>query len=149
MNQIAYWIATCLGVGKIPFAPGTWGSLVAIPFVLMGVQYGSGYYVLTAILVLCAIWSSHIVARTHALQDPSFVVIDEFVGIFITFLFIPIRWQTLSVGFVLFRLFDILKPPPIRYVEHFSGGFGIVCDDVVAALFANLILQALVRYAYL
>jgi len=89
------------------------------------------------------------VARASRTEDPQFVVIDEVAGQWITLLFAPVTWKTLVVGFILFRGFDIVKPPPVRQLERLPEGTGIVADDVAAGMLALAIMQLLLHYRFL
>lgn len=150
MNRLAHWLATCGPVGKSRVAPGTWGSFLAIPLILsFGITMPVTYVALTVVLVLVAIWASGATSRELGVHDPPSVVIDEVCGMLVSFICLPIRWQTLISGFILFRVLDVWKPLPIRELERLPLGFGIVLDDVMAGIYANLLLQGLVHYAKL
>jgi len=145
--KIAALIATFLNVGNIRYAPGTFGSLATIPILILMRRY-PGFLPLLSIFVLClGIWAADIVAKKSGLKDPSKVVIDEVCGMMVSFLWIPITAATLVWGFLLFRLFDILKPPPIKRLEKLPGGYGIMLDDVLAGVYVNLILRVVLIYA--
>ena len=148
-NRFAHWLATCGPVGKSPIAPGTLGSLLAVPVILSLGTGVSVYVVLTIVFILAAIWSSGVRSRELGVHDPPSVVIDELCGMLVSFVYLPVRWQTVVLGFILFRAFDILKPPPIRWIERLPVGFGIVLDDVMAGVYANVLMQGLVYYAKL
>jgi len=140
------WIlffATGGGIGKVPFAPGTFGTL---PGVLMG--YGmSCIAVLPAagialLLIIASIWISERAERLLNQKDPGCIVIDEIAGMTVTLLGLPFNALTAVAGFVLFRLFDILKPWPVGYLDrNLSGGAGIVLDDVAAGVLANIVIR--------
>ena len=146
---IACWIATCGPIGEIGTAPGSFGSLVAVPFVLLASDKPVLFFLILLAFVFVGIWSSTIAARDFGQQDPSKVVIDEVCGMMVSFLLIPINWKILVAGFIGFRFFDIVKPFPIRIFERFPSGFGIVLDDLAAGVFTNLLLHLLIRYAHL
>ena len=146
-DKFAYFVATCGPFGKILFAPGTFGSLVALLFVWLFQGSLALYLLLTVISIVLGVWASETVSRKEHLHDPTYIVIDEFCGILVSFFLIPIHFKSLVIGFILFRLFDILKPPPVRLFERLPGGYGIVADDLAAAVYVNLILQILTRYA--
>ena len=99
--------------------------------------------------LFAAVWSSHVLSIKLKDPDPQCIVIDEVCGMFVSFLFIPMGWESVIAGFLLFRFFDVFKPPPIRLLERVPHGFGIVLDDVAAGIYANLVLQGLVRYVHL
>ena len=149
MKRFFLWVSTCGPIGKSAIAPGTLASFVTLPFVfvLSGTPF---WYVLATVAVTgLAVWSSAIGAQVLHVKDPGSVVIDEVVGMLITFVWIAATPKRLLIGFLLFRFFDILKPPPIRWSEHFPDGIGIVLDDVIAAVYANLILRFAILYAKL
>ena len=146
--KMARWIATCGPFGYMSIAPGTTGSLIGILFVLHHQLLLS--VILWVLMLGLAIWTSHLTSFELNQKDPQQVIIDEVCGIMTTFLFVFVyNWQRLLAGFIAFRLFDIFKPQPVRYMEKLPGGFGIVLDDVVAGIYANILLQLLIRYAHL
>ncbi|MBI4372580.1 MAG: phosphatidylglycerophosphatase A [Candidatus Omnitrophica bacterium] len=149
INRIAHWIATCGPVGHFKFAPGTFGSVIGLIFVLTINHHPAVFAVFLFVFLSAGIWSSSVVSHTSGIHDPAHVVIDEVCGILMSFWGIPIGYWTVLLGFIGFRFFDILKPPPIRWFERFPGGYGIVLDDVAAGIYTNLILQVLIRYAHL
>lgn len=141
-----YFIAFGFGSGAIPFAPGTFGTLMAIPFYLCLQALPFIYYL--AFVILFAIFSSWICERVsreiHEHDHPG-MCLDEFAGFFVTMINAPHGWPWIILGFLLFRVFDIWKPWPIRYLdEHVHGGLGMVLDDIVAGIFAMLVIQVLV-----
>ena len=145
------WLATWFGAGQLPWAPGTWGSLAALPMWLVW-QFlpGKLYLVLLLILFLVAVKVSGAGARHFQRPDPREVVIDEVVGQLLALSVCPLRLGPIVIGFLLFRLFDIFKPFPARYLEvRLAGGLGIVLDDVVAGLYAGLVLQGLLALGWL
>jgi len=135
------------GSGLSPFAPGTCGTLVAIPLYLLLVQLPLWYY-LAAVAVAFAI-GVYLCGYTSTVlgeHDHSGIVWDEFVGFWITMIAVPATWQWILAGFVLFRLFDIVKPWPVKVADaKMKGGFGIMFDDVLAALYALIVLQLALR----
>ena len=134
--------ATLLGVGRLPLAPGTWGSLVAalVFFPLQGspAVLAVGLGVLGAV----AVWSAGEVAVRLKVRDPSRVVIDEALGMGLGVACTP-GLPGLALGFFLFRAFDVIKPPPLKALERLPGGLGIVADDIGAALYTILVLWLL------
>jgi phosphatidylglycerophosphatase A len=135
-------IATALGVGYIPFAPGTFGSAAGLlvwallppsPLVHAGV-------ILTLFVV--GSWSGSVAERHFARTDPGQVVIDEVVGVLITLFMNPVGWRGVAAAFVLFRIADIVKPFPANRLERLPGGIGVMADDAMAAVYANLALRA-------
>lgn len=164
-DYVALAIATC-GVGYLPLAPGTWGSLVGIgvyvlvrgasmtalfaagpgrKFTLLNVYYGVIVFELVAALVitLIGIWAASRTERLSGRKDPGKVVIDEVAGQFIALIPVPflieaVLWPAI-LAFVMFRFFDIVKPYPARKLESLHGGLGIMADDVVAGVYAGLV----------
>ncbi len=143
----ASWLATGFGSGFAPVAPGTAGTLVAVPFGYLLTTGLAGHefdqLAVLALVALLAIWSAGVAARRFGLKDPGQIVVDEIVGYLAAVALLPPGWLTLAVAFVLFRLFDIAKPPPCRWAEGLPGGVGIVADDLLAGLYANLVLRIL------
>jgi phosphatidylglycerophosphatase A len=152
----AVWIATCGGVGYFPVAPGTAGSAVGVVLVvaLGRLPVGPAWRLVplgaaAVVVFFLGVWSAGHAERFFNRVDPRFVVIDEVAGQMITFLARPdASWKWLLAGFVLFRLFDVLKPFPAGRAERLPGGWGIMTDDVVAggyALVALLVLEIFLR----
>jgi phosphatidylglycerophosphatase A len=140
-----YFMAFGLGSGAIPFAPGTFGTLLAIPFYLLLSPLPLVYYVLfvTAFIIFSSYISDR-VSREIEVHDHAGMCIDEFAGFFVTMINAPHGWPWVVLGFALFRLFDIWKPWVIRTIdEKVHGGFGMVLDDVVAGLFGMVIINIL------
>jgi phosphatidylglycerophosphatase A len=134
--------------GHIPFAPGTMGTLAAIPLYLLLVNTLQGWLYAGALiaLTLVAIWISGLAATIYDRKDPPQVVIDEIAGFMLTMTAIPPDAMYIIMGFILFRVFDILKPQPAGWInDRMRGGSGIVLDDIVAGLYANIVLQFLYR----
>lgn len=135
--------ATLFGVGKIKKAPGTWGTLVTIPWALALNFWGPLWAMgITALLLPVVIFSAELYEQKHGGHDSKEIVVDEFLGFLITMTWLPITYQSYVFGFVLFRVLDILKPFPIGYIDKkVRGGLGVVADDVAAGIIANVILQ--------
>ena len=134
---------TWFGTGWLPGAPGSWGSLAALPFAWIILSYGDPSLLAFASVALFAlgVWASDIAVRETQTVDPGWIVIDEVVGQWLTLLAAPFSIAGFIAGFVLFRLFDIWKPFPIRLVERrLEGGFGVMADDVLAAIYAAAVL---------
>lgn len=145
-HELALLIATGFYAGRFPFAPGTVGSAVAIPILLLLRMGGTATYVAGLIVMTAlAVWAAGVTERRVGRHDPSCVVADEMAGMLLTMLFVPFSWTALGVGFLLFRIADIIKPFPGRRCERLPGGWGIVTDDLVAALYANAVLQVIFR----
>jgi len=136
------------GAGAMPKAPGTWGTLVAIPiFAEMAGLDLTSYLVVTTLFFVVGVWLCHVTARDLGVHDHPGIVWDEIVGYLITMIAAPAGWEWWVIGFILFRFFDIVKPWPIKWVDqHVQGGFGIMFDDVLAGLMALACLQGLAFY---
>ena len=137
-------LATGFGSGLVPRAPGTAGSLVGVILYLSLAGISLPIYLALILLLSClGIWICHLAAAKLGVHDAPSIVFDEIVGVLVTLAGTPIEWPWLLGGFVLFRLFDILKPWPISWLDkNVQGGFGIMLDDLVAGLFALVLLQA-------
>ena len=141
--KVSRLIASWFGCGFLPGAPGTWGSLAALPLAWAIVLIGGNITLAIAAVSLFAIGciAADRATRGGADQDPGWVVVDEVVGQWLTVLAMPLSLVGYAIGFILFRLFDIWKPWPVRVVERrFGGGFGIMIDDVAAALYAVIVI---------
>lgn len=137
-------ISTSLGIGYIGKGAGTVAAVACC--ICWYLAWASGYnpvtaIAITAIVTLIGIWSSTVVSRIWG-KDPSRVVIDEVAGMCISLLFIPVTVKYVIIALVLFRFFDIVKPLFIKKMEIFPGGWGIMLDDVLAGIYANILLQA-------
>ena len=136
-GKTALALSTWFGAGLFPVVPGTFGSLAALPLVLVLQYLGVWYSVfILAVVTGVAIWASDLTHKLMGQNDPKEVVIDEVAGFLLTMLLLPFSWLVLGLGFFLFRFFDILKPYPIRHAERLKGGWGIVLDDLLAGLYA-------------
>ncbi len=147
-------IATSLGVGYSPIAPGTCGAIIGAIFYYLAFYLAenssfefSQIHLLAAIIVFTGLG----ILSTKELEsewghDPSKVVMDETVGLWITMLFIPFHWKYLLAGLILFRIFDIRKPLGIKKIEKFPHGFGVMGDDILAGIYSCIILHALVYF---
>lgn len=138
-------LATCGGIGYVPVAPGTAGSLAGL--VCYGlVRLGGAEWLHLGLLVAvvgAGIWSSTVTERHFGRTDPGVIVIDEVAGMLLTLLWVPVTWAGAVAGFALFRLFDVVKPFPVRRAEHWRGGWGVMADDLAAAAYAQLSLRLL------
>ncbi|MBU2597412.1 MAG: phosphatidylglycerophosphatase A [Planctomycetes bacterium] len=144
-------ILSCFGVGFLPIAPGTWASLLTL-LIFLVIHYfypvpvisGSAVVIIMIVSsVLCLLFAGE-AEKQYDVKDPGWIVIDEVAGQAMALLPAAIMSQKVLVSaigaFVLFRIFDILKPPPIREIEHLSGGFGVLIDDLVAGIMAGTVL---------
>ncbi len=136
-------IALGFGSGLAPKAPGTVGTLVAVPvYFLMSTQTITQYLVLTTVLFIVGVWLCAVAARKLGVHDHPAIVFDEIVGFLITMIAIPFSWPMLLAGFLLFRFFDAVKPWPISWFDkNVHGGFGIMFDDVLAGIASAVVLQ--------
>lgn len=133
-----HFLALGFGSGLAPWMPGTAGTLAAIPLYLLLAQLPLTYYlIMTAVLLVVGVYLCDITARDAGVHDHPAIVWDEVVGFLITMTAIAPSWHAVLAGFLLFRLFDIIKPWPISLLDRYvKGGFGIMIDDVVAGIFA-------------
>ena len=136
-------LAFGFGAGLSPKAPGTVGTLVAIPiFILMSQLTLINYIILLILIVILSFYIAGESARLLGVHDHGGIVIDEICGYLLTMIMAPNSWQAIIIGFILFRVFDIFKPWPIKYLDqHIPGGVGIVVDDLMAGIYALLSLQ--------
>ena len=143
MRFVALALATSGGVGYIPFAPGTFGSLAGL--LLWWLLPGSLPIQLTVIVAIFILgsWSGSVAERHFASTDPGPVVIDEVLGMLVTLFLNPVGWGGAILGFLLFRASDIIKPYPANKLEQLHGGVGVMADDLMAAIYANLALRAI------
>lgn len=143
MRHPAHFIAFSGGAGLAPFAPGTFGTLVALPiFWFAGPRLSPELYLAAlAALFLVGVWACAVTGRDLGRLDYGGMVWDETVAFLLVLFFTPVHGYWQAFAFLLFRLFDIVKPPPIRYYERiFKGGFGVMIDDVAAAFYTLLVL---------
>jgi len=143
MQKISKIIATLFFLGYSPLAPGTLASIAAVGVYLLVKGNTPLYTFLTLAFLILGFWSSGKASREFPQKDPPQIVIDEFSSLFIVYIFVHFSWKLLIIGFVLFRLFDILKIPAIKKLESLPSGYGIMLDDIAAAILANLVLQVL------
>lgn len=143
MRALAVLLATGIYVGYIPFAPGTAGSLLGLIMVTAARSVGVWGLEIGCLVasVFIGVWSAGVAERHFQRKDPGPIVIDEVVGMGITLLGIPVSWPGMVVGFLAFRFFDVVKPFPARWAERLPGGWGVVTDDVVAALYGNIVVR--------
>jgi len=148
LSHPIHFLALGFGFGLLKPAPGTWGTLAAIPLLILLGQlfdFASLNYLLVCVVGFSlGIYICGKTARDVGVHDHSSIVWDEVIGLFIAMLWLPLSVKTLLLAFILFRFFDILKPWPISYLDkHVHGGFGIMIDDVLAGLMACVVIHLL------
>jgi phosphatidylglycerophosphatase A len=138
-------LACWFGFGLIPRASGTLGTMAALPLVFLFAHAGPwpALILVTAALLL-AIWIADQAQKVLAQDDPGVIVIDEVAGLLVSLLWIPLSFFNVLSGLLFFRFFDIVKPYPIKRIENLPGGFGIVLDDVLAGIYANVTLRLMI-----
>ena len=147
--------ATFLGIGRLRPGPGTWGSLATvISWAALAYTMPLAFRLpvsiaLVVFVTAIGIPAAMLVTRGSGIKDPQFVVIDEVAGQLIALIGAPLGWKSFLAGFILFRIFDILKPPPVRQLEALPEGFGIVLDDIAAGLYALVIMHLLLHFGLL
>lgn len=150
LHHPAHFVALGFGAGLAPVAPGTFGTLVAIPIALLLERYAGDAGFAAAIVVLFAIgaWASGVTGRALGVPDHGSIVIDEVVAFLLVLFFTGLAPLRVALAFALFRLFDITKPPPVRQVDAaMKNGLGVMLDDLVAAGYALLVFAVIVRLA--
>ncbi len=148
----AAFVATGAGAGLLPKAPGTWGSLAALPLAWGAVALGGPPAAVALGLVLFAagVWASNALLAAGAGDDPGYIVIDEIAAQILVLAFAPLAPLPYLAGFVLFRLFDVTKPWPVGWADRaVKGGFGVMLDDLLAAVYAGGLLIAALRFGLL
>ena len=157
-NSAPLWatlVATFFGAGRMRPGPGSWGSAATVFLWWLLTRWISPTWqtptacLLALLVVLVGIPAATRVARDSGIKDPGFVVIDEVAGQLIALIAVPVTWQSLVAGFILFRGFDIVKPPPVRSLESLPEGAGIVIDDVGAGLYALACMHFLLHFGWL
>ncbi len=145
LQQRVLGLATVWGVGRLPKAPGTFGTVAAIPLAIL-TQWGGVWVEWGVLIGVCVVgtWAADEACRILGRKDPSEVVIDEVAGLLLTMIAAPVGWIWFVVGFVLFRLFDIWKPWPVNWLERLPGGWGVMADDLAAGGYAALVITLIV-----
>ncbi|MGH9220431.1 MAG: phosphatidylglycerophosphatase A family protein [Vicinamibacterales bacterium] len=143
MGGLAVFIATFGYVGYFPMAPGTAGSLAALLLYAVVRWAGTPAVELATIIAVLAIgiWAASGTERVLDRKDPGPVVIDEVLGMLMTLAFMPLSWAGIAAGFVLFRIFDVIKPFPAGRLEHLPGGLGIMADDAMAGVYGQIVMR--------
>lgn len=141
-----HFLALGFGSGLMPWLPGTFGTIAAVPVYLLLAPLAWPYYLgVTVLMFVVGVFLCDKTARDAGVHDHPAIVWDEIVGFLITMLAVPQSWPWVLAGFLLFRLFDMVKPWPISLLDRYvKGGFGIMIDDVVAGVFSLLIMQLLI-----
>jgi phosphatidylglycerophosphatase A len=142
-------LATWFGIGHLPKAPGTWGSLAALPFAWSFSLLGGPVLILAATIVVFAagVWAAQRLERADGLKDPGHIVIDEVAGQWLTLAAFPADPVLYGIGFLLFRIMDVAKPWPVSWLDrHVAGGFGVMLDDIAAAAYAGIVLYLIAEY---
>ena len=137
LKKLKYFLATGCGIGYVPFFPGTLGSLFALVIYIVVTLNHTTWLIICIVTFFTGTWVSQVVERDKG-KDPGMVVIDEFVGQWVTLLFLPRIPLIFITGFFLFRILDILKPFPAKKMEDLNGGLGIMMDDLVSGIYANI-----------
>jgi phosphatidylglycerophosphatase A len=141
LARAALALATCLGLGYVPFAPGTFGSAGGLLLWAVLPQSPAAHGAAIVVIFAVGVWSAGLAEQHCRGTDPGPVVIDEVMGMLVTLFMVPVGWPGAAAGFVLFRIFDVIKPPPANRLEQLRGGMGIMADDFMAAVYANLALR--------
>ena len=149
MRRLGVLVATCGYVGYVPVASGTFGSAAGLAvFAAVRLSESAAVEVVViGLLFAVGIWSSNVAERHIGGVDPAPVVIDEVAGMLITLALLPVNVYGAIVGFLIFRLFDVIKPWPADRLERLHGGLGVMADDAMAAVYANLALRILIAVA--
>jgi phosphatidylglycerophosphatase A len=134
-------VATVFGVGYAPIAPGTFGSAVGLLVWWLLPAAPSAQAIAIILMFAAGSWGAHVAERHFGRTDPGQVVIDEVMGMLITLFLNPVGWGGAIGGFLLFRVFDVIKPYPANRLEQIHGGVGVMADDAMAAVYANLALR--------
>ena len=145
LRNPVHFFALGFGSGLLKPAPGTWGTLVGVLIYLLLTSIPAPVYIFVCIVsFVVGIWLCDITCRDAEVHDHGAIVWDEIVGLLVTMAFVPFSWSALLLGFLLFRFFDILKPWPIKVLDRrVGGGFGVMVDDLLAGLFAGVLLWAI------
>lgn len=147
-DRVVLFLATGFGVGCIPLAPGTFGSILGLPlgFLLAGMAIPVAIAAV-AVFIVGAVWIANEAEKQLKQSDPGIIVIDEIAGMAVALIGLPVDLTIALIGFVIFRILDILKPFPIRFLDqHLNGGWGVVLDDVAAGIITNMVLRIAIYF---
>jgi len=143
VTSVALALATVFGVGYIPIAPGTFGSLAGLLLWVLLPESPIAHLLAIVVLFVAGSWSGSIAERHFGRTDPGQVVIDEVMGMLITLFLNPVGWRGATVAFFVFRAADVVKPYPANQLEKLPGGIGVMADDGMAAVYANVAVRAM------
>ena len=148
MRRLILALASNGGLGYAPVAPGTFGSLAGIPaYYLMGDLSPAGYAGIWTVLLAVSFWAAEQAGRIFGVADDGRIVIDELVGYLVAVAFLPFSWSSALLGFLLFRVFDVVKLPPAGWIDrNWKNGIGVVLDDVVAGLYSAAALRIFLAF---
>ena len=148
LNSFLIQLATYFSIGKISKAPGTVATVATIPLWYLLAQTGPLIYmIVTFALIPIGVIAAQAYEDLSQSHDSKEIVIDEVVGYLITMTWLPLTWQSMLIGFIVFRFLDIVKPPPIRQLDrNVKGGFGVMVDDIVAGIIGSVIMQVLYNH---
>ncbi len=146
-EKIILWLAFGFGTGFIRPAPGTWGTLPGVLIAYFIMPYPTVHFAVILGLTVIGTWLCQKASDILGVHDHGGIVIDEIVGVLMTLWLFQPTWQVLAIGFLAFRFFDILKPFPIKWVDkHVHGGWGIMLDDIIAAVFAWISVWGILQF---
>jgi len=151
MNKFSEYLSTLFGIGLFPKAPGTAGTLFAaiVYFVLPDIWFSSFFYIIAflVVIILGSLISVYFISKAEIElgHDSGKIVLDEFWGYLIAVIFLPKTLLIIFLAFVLFRIFDILKPEPVNVLQKLPRGWGVMADDIMAGIYSNFVLQILIR----
>lgn len=148
MRRLVLFLASNAGLGYVPVAPGTFGTLAGIPaFYLLAPLSPAAFAAAWVALLITACWICGAAGRYLGVVDDGRIVIDELAGYLVTVAFLPFSWTSALLGFVFFRIFDVLKPPPASWFDRrMKNGVGVVLDDVAAGVYAALALRLVLYF---
>jgi phosphatidylglycerophosphatase A len=141
LRAAALLVASACGVGYVPLAPGTFGSAAALALWMVLPDALPAQIAVTVAVFALGVWSATVAEQHFGRTDPGQVVIDEVLGMFVTLFMNPVGWRGALAGFLLFRVFDIVKPYPADRFERLPGGLGVMADDAMAGVYANFALR--------